>query len=212
MPATINRQPSAETTAHIEQSLRAHERRFRLGIIALLIGGAALALVGPIIVGSLVFLKQFRRGHVASMSWFAAVGITAFFVVPLIFAIEFATGGKFIDDFAETMADRPFTVRRAGSGAVFLEVFLWGPRMIIAAFRRVSGINACKGHDRALAAAMLGKLLMRDESMPAGEVFDATNPAAVASLTYLTFYDWIDISKAGDRIWILSEARKRLTR
>ena len=154
-----------------------------------------------------MWLYQVRSGEIHMRPWYEMVLLTACWVVPILFLFEWITRGLFFENSAESLAESSFFVRRSAAGLVFIEVCLWGPRMSLASFRRARAVRSCRGYDHQFAAGMLAKLLRDEGGMPTTQVMDATNDTAVASLAYLSFHDWIDIARDGDRVWILSEAR-----
>ena len=64
-----------------------------------------------------------------------------------------------------------------------------------------------------LAAAMIAALLNAGDGLPIGDLFvlaQNRDEAFSNSLAYLMFHDLVDISKKGDRVWLLSEGKRSL--
>jgi hypothetical protein len=60
---------------------------------------------------------------------------------------------------------------------------------------------------------VLAILLRREDGTPSATVLTQSGLAADPfgdALAYLTYHEWIDISKDGLQLWILTAARKRL--
>src|SRR4051794_2332076 len=206
----IARPAPAPDAATLLACLRRREQQQWMKIAGLTTLGLGFLTFGPILLGTIIWARGTRR-HYADYptTWFGAVMVASVCIIPLLFLLEWATRGLFFENVAESAGDSYFGRRMAGR-AFLIEMLLWGPRMLLSAGRRLRSGATYRGVDRALAAQMLAKLVRSDEGIPIGQVFDASNPVAVPTLTYLTYFDWVDLSKNGDRIWVLSDARKVL--
>jgi hypothetical protein len=226
MPAatrTVTRYTGVATSRYSGDSilpkLKKLDTSFRTRWLALLIAGALVSMIGPVIFGTATFIRQYRAGGVGigveQEPWLHHVGYACLWILPILFVIERVTRGKLVEDTVEGVSDMPrFIGGRAVAGAVFVEVMLWGPRMVTAGVRRQVGLNRQRRADRALAAAMLAELLNRGDGLPIGEVFkiaqDRGDSAFSAALAYLMFHDLVDLSKPGDRVWVCSDGKRAI--
>jgi hypothetical protein len=203
------------TAESILPKLKALDRSFRTRWFALLIAGAVVSMIGPVIFGTLFWMRQFGGRHVlVQHSWWWHVGFVCLWFLPILFFIEWITRGKLLENTVEETSDMGrFIAGRAVAGAVFVEICLWGPRMVTGGVRKQFGLSRHRHADRALAAAMLAELLNRGDGLPIGDLFALAqnrDDAFSGSLAYLMFHDLVDISKTGDRVWLLSEGKKEL--
>ncbi|HWE94939.1 MAG TPA: hypothetical protein VG269_13320 [Tepidisphaeraceae bacterium] len=201
----------------MEQVLPAVLRCERTSVVrtrTLLVSGSLLSLFGPLCVATFMWLG-FARGS-NQMSWGICFAIAVLIVVPLVFGIERWTRGSFLENSAEhfTNSGSWFATGIAGRGllgVVVVEIWLWGPRMVFAAWDRFGKSQSGAGVDRKVAAAILCKLLAQEGGLPAVEVLEGIGETeSVPALAFLLCYDWVGISKDGSRIWLDSTARKWL--
>jgi hypothetical protein len=177
--------------------------------------GSLFCLLGPVIVGSFIWLKQFQTRGMAMHSWLFRVAQTGVFFLPILFLIEWATRGKLLEEGAEALGagSRLPVGRQAAQGMVFLEMCLWGPRMVIAGTKKLYNLSKHRGADRNLAADMLAMLVNAGQGIPSAQLYPLAknnDDAFSDALAYLLFHDLIGISKTGDRAWLLSEAKRTL--
>jgi hypothetical protein len=218
-PASLTAKPRISVD-DCQSRLAAMQRDFRARWIGLLALGAIVCMIGPVVIGSAIWAKQFgrRRGVVlghAAHSWVACVGMTALWFLPILFVIEWLTRGKLLESVTDAAQDsyHPLFAGRALGGAFFVEVCLWGPRMVIGGTRRILDQSKHAGADRLLCAKIVHALAIRGEGAATAELFrhaDGRDIAFGDALGCLMFYDVIGISKNGDRAWLLSEAKKTL--
>jgi hypothetical protein len=206
---------SRQTADTILPRLKKLDSGFRGRWFALLILGAIVSMIGPVIFGSLYWMRQFGRYRVSlHHSWWWHVGFVCLWFLPILFFVEWITRGKMLENTVEQTSDMGrFLAGRAVAGAVFVEICLWGPRMVTGGVRKQFGLARHRHADRALAAAMVAELLNRGDGLPIGELFALAqnrDDAFSESLAYLMFHDIVDISKNGDRVWLLSEGKKSL--
>jgi len=136
----------------------------------------------------------------------------------LLFLMEWMTRGAFIDDAVDGMGgtdnmSASFSHRQMATLALLTEISLWGPRITLTAIKRLSGATRLGLNPQPDAAAVLAVLLRREDGTASATVLTVTGLTAERfgdALAYLTFHEWIDISKDGLYLWILSDARKRL--
>lgn len=219
---------SDATGDRIAERLRQREW-MESGRIALHIAvGVPCLLIGPIILSSIYFaLAVMWFGAYASWSLIFWGSIVV--LVPLLFWTERRTHGNYFSDTVrEANPDGTRSVSYAALGSVgmlaafianprlsasgFVELFLFGPRMILEAVASLQRVRALRGVHRGRAADLLADLLGRpsgtdmEQVLHEGESVESLLPC----IAYLLYYEWIDISTTRDRIWVLSDARVSL--
>ena len=215
-PISGHRQP--HTPDALRPRLARVERGFRSRWLMLMLAGAAVAMIGPVLFGSAWWLRNFRAPGVGIgveyQPWIRCVLLWAAILLPVLFLIEWVTRGRLFDNTVEAMDDMPLGVERRLVGGAFLaEMCLWGPRMITAGFRNLAGLARHRDADRVLAAAIIATLLNRGEGVGVVELYahaQGRDDAFGRVLAYLLFYELIGMSKNGDRLWLLSDAKKVL--
>jgi len=216
MPVATRFVAPRQTTETILPRLKKLDSGFRGRWFGLLILGAIVSMIGPVIFGSLYWMRQFggRRHTGEYHTWLWEVGIVCLWFLPILFLIEWVTRGKLLENTVDEVDGMGrFVAGRVVAGAVFVEVCLWGPRMVSGGVRKQIGLTRHRRADRALAAAMLAELLNRGEGLAIGDLFALArerDDAFSESLAYLMFHDLVDISKSGDRVWLCSEGKKSL--
>jgi hypothetical protein len=170
--------------------------------------GIAGCLAPVLLIGTFLWLMQLRDWELAQWPWWKMIAMNAAVIVPILFALHFAVcgfgGGKAGDE------EMTAGVQRSMAGLFFGDVCLWGPKMIMTSIRRGWGSRKCSGRDPRLAAETVARLLRNESSLATADVMSRTDDTAVATFTYLAFHDWIDFSRHGERVWLLSEARQLL--
>jgi hypothetical protein len=218
--AADRRTPAADP-ARVLVLLKKRDASFVARWITLAILGFLVLWVGPLVVGTIAFLARMREHQTP---WLTCFLCSCLIVLPILFFFEWLTRGKFFDNTVETLGDLggygvyggmyAYAVRgRLAVGAMAVEICLWGPRMVIAGFRRIAALARVKPTDHAPAANVLAQLLRQEEGLPTATVMTGAqlDPDTFShALAYLTFHEITDISKDGSRLWVLSEARKKL--
>src|SRR4051794_1660234 len=69
----------------------------------LVVLGSAFCLIGPLLVGSLLWLHQFQQRGAIIHSWLSRVITTGVVFLPILFLIEWATRGKLLEEGAEAL-------------------------------------------------------------------------------------------------------------
>jgi hypothetical protein len=221
MPA-VTRFSGAAKPQYTPQSLlaklRAIDSGFRMRWLALFVAGAFVSMTGPMLFGSLFWLKQFKGQGVGigdlHHSWLWHVGVTAAWFLPILFLVEWVTRGKLMEDAAAEAADMGrYAGGRLMQGAFLAEMCLWGPRMVIAGVTKQVGLGKHARTDRKLAAEMLATLLNAGEGIGTGQLYllaKGNDQAFADVLAYLMFHDLIGVSAKGDRAWLLSDGKRQL--
>ena len=156
--------PSADA---VFADLLRRERRRRAVTGSLLAGGVLLAMLGPVCVAGILWTGRFRQSpFLADWSYPALLALATVLVVPLLFLLERRDGGRYADQAAERIADVPFIARRGAVGMLVVEVWLWGPRMILAAAARARTARVGRDANPAVAAKIVARLLTFDGGMP----------------------------------------------
>ena len=217
--------------AHLRDRLRAALRRRVARHWFVLIGsfviGLCLCIFTAELVALAVLFAQLRWGFDVAGGWvlfFASCAV----VIPLFFWLEHRTRGRFFEDavhayglgdnvnalgMLQTASRGEYEMQTtAASWAAYLEVALFAPRMTMSAIRQwrlrryLGAFNAARAAEvvQALLATIAG-VHPRDLLRP-NETLDELWPV----LLLLALHDWIGISKAADRVWVLSEARDRV--
>jgi hypothetical protein len=194
-----------------------HERRFRSRWMTLMLLGFGALWIGPIIAATLIWMLELRAGGLPD-SW-GYLFMWSLVIIPLLFALEWSTRGAFLDDSVGAMGGEDnmsasFSHRGLSSLALLTEISLWGPRIILASIKRLTGASRLGRNPQHPAAAILATLLARDEGMRCAAVMSRANLDADNfgdGLAYLIYHEWVDLSKDGLHLWILSEARRRVS-
>lgn len=204
--------------AAIAARMRRLDGAFRTRWTGLMFLGFVVVWIGPAIF-TLMFwnLQLVFQGYptepLVMFAWCCGVGI------PLLFLLEYATRGQFYDapdaPSPDSMGgDSPAS--RAGAYALVVEISLWGPRMVITGFKRLRDEGRFGNAARKTGAQIATCLLNSEEgALNSGQIFTeckVDGELFADALAYLTFHDRVGISKDGLRIWIASEARRRLER
>jgi hypothetical protein len=214
MPSNVTMAPL--DTDHALASLRRHERRFRTRWFFMICLGMIAIWIGPILAATLLWVLQFHAGGIPD-SWgylFAwCIGL-----IPFLFLMEWMTRGAFMDDAVDGMGgagnmSASFGHRQWASLALLTEISLWGPRITLAAVNRLSRAARLGRNPQPAAAKVLAILLSRDEGMRCASAMTRSGLSADAfgdGLAYLMFHEWVDLSKDGLFVWLLSDARRRI--
>ncbi|MDB5322495.1 MAG: hypothetical protein JWN40_4126 [Phycisphaerales bacterium] len=221
MAQTIYRKPVPPPAVKIDvqdvlSRVRKYERSFRSRWVLMIVLGMIALWIGPLLAATILWVLQFHVGGIPD-SWgylFAwSIGL-----IPLLFLMEWMTRGAFMDDAVDGIGgtdnmSASFSHRQMATLALLTEISLWGPRIILTALRRLSGASRLGRDPQPAAAAVLAVLLRREDGTPSATVLTQSGLAADPfgdALAYLTYHEWIDISKDGLQLWILTAARKRL--
>ena len=209
--------------AQIESQLRKREAGFWMRVVVKFATGVPVLLLGPaiggIIVQGLLSLAKssFQPGYLA------CYGIACLIIIPILFLIEIRSHGEFYFNearFYHSPGDTPTTslhYMSGGSntmevGAAYIEVLLFAPRQILSAIADMKQRTPISGDELRRAAQIVRALDIADGGVPLEQL--GLSPDSEESfarvLRYLQFYDWIDLSKKRDRVWLMSDAKKWL--
>ncbi len=92
-------------------------------------------------------------------------------------------------------------------GAIYLEICLWGPRMVLSALDKIR-----RAVNRPRASAILADLRDREHGLTLDQLQhpDEDTGQFLVALAYLLTYDWIAASRDGKKVWIGSDSRRIL--
>jgi hypothetical protein len=218
MPTTIvrptrNAGPTREEAARM---LLRQEHAFRTRWSTLAFLGFCVLWLGPALFATLGWVAQQRDSGTPTpwgtlFVWCAGIGI------PLFLLLEYLTRGSYFETAVDDLDDRISVSgrNRSAGAAMLIEISLWGPRMLIAGVTKVGGAARHKPAARRAAASIVAVLLRREDGTTSGQAMTEAQLDADAfgdALAYLTFHETVGISRDGMRIWLLTDARKRLIR
>ncbi len=212
-----------------------------LGVAA----GMLLSLLAPLFFASIFW---FALGSILEMwlSWPLCFAVAAALVLPLLFRLELRTAGEYLAQsinssgmvpaqevvpgavMLSTWAGgsmglvalaRTANPRAASFGAV--EIFLTGPRLVVAGCRRWRTDRNFAGVDRERAAEIVALLLERGAALHPRELLrpgetlqdDRCPPAALMQpLVWLAHHRWIGVSDSLKKVYLYSDAAESLRR
>jgi hypothetical protein len=204
--------------------------RKRASIVARMILGMLLLLIGPAAVASIGWVVMaVGLHHITPWTWCFAAMIVI--MVPLLLRLEARTKGNYLADAVRDsapdsagwmrgpsllmpMAGLTSTLRNPrGVSAGFMEIFLMGPRLLLRAYREARTLRVLAHVDRHLAANVLLKLVEREHGLPPKDLFPPLEvPNATPTLAWLALQGWIGVAAGGERAYLYSEARRKLQR
>jgi hypothetical protein len=195
--------------------------------VCLLAVGLPCLLIGPLALGSIYWVLGLIWLHDAFLPWtWFFWGATAV-LVPLLFRLEKRTRGRYLADVivgTEGASPMPyalgpdwgmavsFIVHPRISSAGLVEVFLFGPRLVLDACEGLNRWRGLRHVDLARSAAMLERMRSSQQGVPPDQLLEPREKLVdiMPVLSFLMYYQWIDVSKTGERVWVLSDARRIL--
>ena len=211
--------------SRIESALRTRERLTRTTSIAMVLAGVPLLFVGPFVMSIIFWFATWSAiGHYPWWWFFAGLCLL---MIPLLVHLELRTRGSFLGDAVISSggaSPAPYVLgsdlgmlisfvaypRTSASG--FVELFLVGPRLLIGGWEKLRKMSKL-GPVKVSRAAQIVEYLARTDRGVAPEHLlheRETLRSIAAPLSYLLLHEWIDISKIGDRVWLLTSARESL--
>ena len=207
--------PTLDQT-QVASRLRRLDAGFRSRWFTLILLGALFLFIGPGIFTLIAWnMALFAQGQPTPP--YEIFLLCCAVLIPLLFLLEYSTRGAFYDgpDAAspDSMGgDSP--ANRAGAIALTTEISLWGPRIIMTGLRKLRAESRFNNDTRAAAAQLVACLLKSEQgSLYSAQIFTACAlPDQLFSdaLAYLTFHDRVGIAKDGSRIWLITEARRKI--
>lgn len=213
--------------------LRARENLRQLKIAAMFVFGVPLFFVGPLTTATCLWagLRTLDQGWAIRWSWLFWPLVVV--MIPLLYRMERRTGGDYYGRMlseTEVYAPPGGHMFMPGSGnfiirgtylalnarpvaSHFIEVFLFGPRLVLSASRQRRICRALVGVDVARAVEIVRFLgsVEGGVDLPAVLRGAETCDSLLPTLAYLVFYQWIGVRGEWERIWLTSEARRSLS-
>ncbi|MCB9855115.1 MAG: hypothetical protein H6818_05455 [Phycisphaerales bacterium] len=223
---------------HIEKIIAKLKRRAAtrsaLAIVGV-IAGTPLCFVAALILGT-IFWFSIGRMLKFAYPWSYFFWGTALITIPLLFRTEIQTRGDFlggvardIDSDARTSnhslqapaaIPAPFlslvayhaAINPRAATAGFVELFITGPRWVLAGVRHLRLVGKIPKVDLEQTASVINKLLEKESGMESRELISAfdSRDQLQESLIWLAFYGWVGVSTKHDRVYIYSESRRFL--
>jgi hypothetical protein len=134
--------------------------------------------------------------------------------LPLLFLLAWGLKGSILEQSQDTLDTiGRYGRRRAALPLVILEISNIGPRMVLYGIQLHRGRQNTGSVNLERAAMALHTLAMYDEGISPAKLLRPGEPPAQLEplLGFLMFHDLADISKTGDRVWLRSEAREKLS-
>lgn len=215
--------------------LRRRERLFRVKVAAMILFGVPLSFVGPFVLATVFWFAGHAAGYCSwsrvwvHWSWlFLALVIV---VVPLLYRLEIrTTGGYLTEAMQDTKPHRPMGAAflpgpaaqvgalvavaanpRAVSAGV-VEVFLFGPRLVVGAFIQFRAARHLKQAEVGRAASILAVLLGRDQGVETSRLLrrDEQLEDLLPTLAYLVFHRWVGVRSGWQQVYLYSMSREAL--
>jgi hypothetical protein len=192
--------------------LKKLRRNHRIKTWSALIGGVILPLVGPMLI-TLSFL-MISLSLIGSYGFWGTYCIIAAVSLPICFLIAYLVRGSVLERWVpdgDTLSGR-FMRRTIAPSLIILEIANIGPRLVIWSINRFLGHNRVLGATPLRVAQCLAMLMSANGGVnPAallrpGEPADHLEPL----LAYLLYNELVDLSKRGDRVWLISHIRNDL--
>jgi hypothetical protein len=205
--------------------LRHEDLMFRVRWLCLLAAGLVMLWAAPALISWILcaIRDDAGGGGTVTTSWPVMLIGCAAVVIPILFGIEYVTRGRFLDEvFGENdllggtsrYSRGFFYPGLEGFGLILLvEIFLWGPRMTLAATRHLRAASKFSTVSFAAAAGIVRALLREEGGQSAADVMTRAGlePSAFSdALAYLAFHDYIGIAEDGTWVWVNTDARRRI--
>jgi hypothetical protein len=182
--------------------------------------GLPLCLVAPCLFTVLLKVILHRWGGDWLPGFWVSLLLVSLVVVPMLMLTERRTRGEFLNESLEGQSN-PFAASSYGEYQVestrfmatsFTEVALQGPRLLWGFIDTVRGKPAGDATLRAAAAGVVVELFDAGQGLPVKPLLRPDRPPPVLDrvIRYLLKLDWIGVSGARDRVWLLTPARERL--
>ncbi len=221
--------PAASTT--LQALLQRRERLFRVKVAAMLAFGLPLSLLGAALLATMFWFAAWR-GFEFWLPWWQYFAVLAVITVPLLYRLELQTAGRYLSqtitepahDFGRGAMSIPhaggwlalasITANSAQLAGGLVEIFLFGPRMVVGALRQLRFLSQLGPIERSRAAQVVAALFRHDGGLEIAKLYSGggTVGELVPILAWLIVHRWIGVREAGDRAWLLSEAREAIQR
>jgi hypothetical protein len=210
----------------IRALLRNRQAGFWLRILTKLSLGIPLSFVGPALFAFILTAMLLRLRVQNPPAWLTLFWISCLIILPILYYSEWRTSGSFFmyemraqgvssSDAYSASSSGEFEFRQATAvGAAYTEILLFAPKQVFSAISDLRQRIKLTDDEMQRAAEIVHQLSTTDGSLAIAELGRANDSRTSLQrvLRYLHFHDWIDLSKRADRAWLLSTARKWLTR
>lgn len=208
---------------HIERQLRQREQTRRAMLLLKLAIAIPASAIGPFAIASLLCAILLGYGS----KWPMDLIFWVTFVLTLLLIFWRATRHR-TDFLGEAIAEvgvRTDEVYYASSygewemrrswltWGAYLEIFFWGPYLVLEAWEAWKADSATALRCRVRAVHIVRELMGHEGGVPLNELHQPGEAAGgfTSAIRYLKRHDWVDTSERGDRVWLLSDARPLLT-
>ncbi|MFQ5502965.1 MAG: hypothetical protein ACE5EQ_11810 [Phycisphaerae bacterium] len=217
--------------ATVETKLMRRVQLRRLNAVAGILFGFPFIFVAPLILGSIFwFVTGSLTDQWYHWNWFF-LGLSII-TAPLLFRLEMQTGGDYL---GKAMKDAKPLVERSdemvaaayigiglvgglavamltrprASSAGFVELFLFGPRIVLGGLRHLRQAGRLPNIDKRKASRVITVLLSRSQGVGAEELqaVDESHHDLLLILIWLAFYGWIGVTEDQKRVFLYSESR-----
>ena len=205
--------------------LRNRQAGFWFRIFAKLTFGIPLSFIGPALLACIINLSLLRARVHDPPAWLTLFWLSCLIVIPILYFIEWYHHGDFFLDTARSqgitsgnhfnafISYSNWRYRNAEAlSAFYTELLLFAPKQVFSAIADLRQRISLTADQIRRAAEVVFDLSTSDTSLPIAQLHrpGESNESLRLILQYLQFHDWIDISKTGDRAWLLTTARKCL--
>ncbi len=198
----------ALVTAFLKRCEQNHRTKTYLAIG----GGAILSLVGPMLIT--VSFLTISLPMILKFGFWGTYALVAAVSLPVLFLLAYSVKGSILENQmpdGDSFGGR-FVQRRVVGILLIAEIANIGPRLVLWGVARLQGRKRMGQIDLDRLTQAVGVLAATDggvgpvKLLQSGESADHLAPL----LGLLLFYDIADISKAGDRVWLSSDARRKM--
>lgn len=195
--------------------MQQHERKYQIKAWTALLVGILLVPLGPLIINSLIWMMYqgtnviFRGKFDKGFGFWKTYWIVAVISLPILFLLAWLIEGSPV----EAAAEGDSVVWGAASVPLALvELGNIGPRLIFSSVRRRRRRRELGHADLQRLSMMVARLAECEEAVPPTILLQQgeTRELLPQVLPLLQFYELVDVSKKGDRVWLHSVAKRRL--
>ena len=183
--------------------------------------GIPLCLFGPLLIAVVAKAIEFKWGGGVMPGFMATWALATIVLVPLLMWLERRTRGEFLSQSVRGETS-PLQASSYGEyqlqstkflGTAATELALLGPRLLWAFVDWVAQRPGADASIRATATGIVVELLESGQGLPVHQLIRAGRaPEDVRqAIRYLLMRDWIGTSRQGDRVWLLTTVRERLS-
>lgn len=207
------------------------ERLQRLKAATMIAFGIPISFLGPIVLATMFWFVLISFQFGSNIQWFNLFIVLTAVVVPLLYRLELRTGGDYLTTVLREsdvhgmhgFAIAPGFTPEIGAfsnalanpramSSVFVEFFLFGPRMAIGGFRQAKVARRVRLADPKRAALVITLLIRRNDGIQTADVIEEGESMAdvLPIIVYLTFHQWVGVGKEWQRVWLDSKSRRLL--